>query len=229
MRCTVVVLIVAFQIGLLAIALLCFLHSKPVRGAVASAVCVLSLWLWRKPASRGSDTSLPSGERETGFGQHIRQNLGTAGAGLLAFFSGMGKAGQDTVGLVYYWQWNRKTQFKRILRKLSFGVVVFSSGILLLEAAGDYFGADQLVEWLRSLPVSETTRLAVFLGAAVFLVLHYQSEIRKPEHEYIFITRLLTVMSRQRAQNDTAAVLAIFHALFEKAGNTPCFHLPPHR
>ncbi len=157
-------------------------------------------------------------ERETDFGQHIRQGLKSAKAGLQTFIFGMGKVGRDIAGFVYYWQWNRKAKFKRGLRTLTFAVVIFQSGILLLEATGDYFGAERLVHWLKLLPVSETTRLALLLGSAVFLVVHYRSEISKPEHEYNFVTRLLSVMSRQRVGPSDVAALEIFHALFAKAG-----------
>jgi hypothetical protein len=152
------------------------------------------------------------------FGQHIREGLRSAWNGLRAFSAGVARIFEDLIGVFYYWQWNRKAGFKRVLKTSSFGAVVFFSGVLLLEFTGEYFGADCLVQKLRSLPISETTRLAIFLGAAVFLVSHYRAEFKKPEHEYNFVTKLLTAMSRQRTTTHDMAALGIFHALFERAG-----------
>jgi hypothetical protein len=155
-------------------------------------------------------------ERDTDFGGHIRQGLSSARDSLQTFFAAIARVASDLAGFIYYWQWNHKAKFKRVARTLSFAVVVFQSGILLLEALGDYFGAERLVHWLKLLPVSESTRLSFFLGAAVFLAFHYHSEMTKPEHEYHFATRLLTAMSRQREGKDDNATLGIFHALFTR-------------
>lgn len=157
-------------------------------------------------------------DTENEFGHHIRQGINSARDGLRTFVLGVAKVASEVSGFVYYWQWNRKARFKRAARAISFAVVVFSSAILLVEAGGEYYGAEGLVFRLKSLPVSETTRLAIFLGSALFLVVHYRSEIRKPEHEYNFVTRLFSAMSRQRNQSDPMAALPIFHALFTKAG-----------
>lgn len=206
-------------IGLVSAGVYFVLRARPILGIIAFAISILSLWLVvRRPLAGAGNESLAAGEIDTGFGGHIRRNLGAAQIGWQTFLSGIGKVGQDAAGLIYYWQWNSKAKLKRWLRTLSFAIVVFSSLILLLELAGEYFGASRLLFWLKSLPVSERVRLIMFLGSAVFLVVHYQSEIRKPEHEYEFITRLLTVMSRQRAEGDDGAALAIFHALFARAG-----------
>jgi hypothetical protein len=161
------------------------------------------------------------------FGQHIREALRSAWEGLRTFAAGIARILTDLFGVLYYWQWNRKAGFKRALKAFSFGSVVLFSGLLLLEFTGEYFGADWLVHELRSLPISETTRLAIFLGAALFLVTHYHSELKKPEHEYSFVTKLLTAMSRQRSTTHDMTALEIFHALFEKAGvNHVSVYLP---
>jgi hypothetical protein len=56
------------------------------------------------------------------------------------------------------------------------------------------------------------------LSAAVVLAFHYRSEMRKPEYEYDFITRLLTVMSKHKvAPESDLSSLEVFYTMFSRS------------
>jgi hypothetical protein len=116
----------------------------------------------------------------------------------------------------YYWQWSRKAKIKRATRTISFLVIILSSVIFLLEGTAELIGAKRCIEALSAIPLQGSVRLALFLSAALFILLHHRSEMKKPEYESDFIEGLLNAMSRKRSGTEEMKSLEIFHALFTR-------------
>lgn len=155
-------------------------------------------------------TPEPQGESTTGFGGQFRN-------GLLLIRQGANDLFYACVMSPYYWTWVRKERFNRRVRLGSFIILLLSAGLLITEFAAEYFGAERLAHLLKMSPVSGGAKLAIFLGAATFILFHYHAEIKKPEYEFKFVVSLLTLMSKQREGAEVDS-LQMFHALFSKAG-----------